>query len=210
MIAFAKPASRTQTAVDWQAKFLELLPSIRRQARMAFRHEPPERRQDLVAEVLANSWVAYVRLMERGLDNIVYATPLAQYAVRQVRAGRRVGCRSNVKDVSSEYAQRSKGFVVESLDRYDKKREQWREILVEDRKAGPAEIASCRIDVAEWLQSLPSRLQRIAETLANGEPTKTAARRFGLSPGRISQLRRELKKSWESFHGEETAALHTA
>jgi len=202
MIAFAKPASRTQTAVEWQSKFSKLVPAIRRQARFAFRHEPPERRQDLVAEVIANCWVAFVRLMERGLDDIVYATPLAQYAVRQVRAGRRVACRSNVKDVSSEYAQRSKGIVVESLDRYDRKREQWREILVEDCKAGPAEIASSRIDIAEWLQSLPSRLRRIAETLANGESTKTAARRFRLSPGRISQMRRELMYSWQAFQGE--------
>jgi len=210
MIAFAKPTTRTRTALELQSKFLELFPSLRRQARVAFRNEPPERRQDLVAEVLANCWVAYVRLMERGLDDRIFPTPLAQYAIRQVRAGRKTGSRLNVRDVSSEYAQRSRGFHVERLDRYDRDDQEWKELIVEDRKAGPAATAACRIDFHDWLASLPRKLRRIAETLASGESTKTAARRSRLSPGRISQLRRELEKSWESFHGEETAALHTA
>lgn len=210
MIAFAKPTTQTKTALEWQERFLEILPTIRRQARVAFRNEPPERRQDLVAEVTANSWVSFVRLMERGLESIVYATPLARYAIRQVRSGRKTGSRLNVRDVSSEYAQRSRGFHVERLDRYDRDSQEWEELIVEDRKAGPAETAACRIDFHDWLASLPRKLRRIAETLANGETTKTAARRFRLSPGRISQIRRQLKEDWEAFHGEKDAALTIA
>jgi hypothetical protein len=183
-------------------RFLTMLPQIRAQARVAFGGKSPERREELIAEVFANCWVAFVRLMERGLGDVVYPTPLAQYAIRQVRSGRKVGGSLNVNDVSSGYAQKSKGFSMESLDQYSQRKRQWKEILVEDRRTGPAETAASRIDVGEWLRSLPKRSRVIAETLALGETTKKAARKHGVSAGRISQLRRELKGNWEAFQGE--------
>ena len=124
-----------------EERFLEMLPQIQAQARFAFRKELPGRRQELIAEVIANCWVAFVRLLERGLEDLIYPTPLAQYAIRQTRDGRKVGGRLNVRDVSSSYAQRRKGFRVSRLDRYNQRKEEWKEVLVEDKTAGPAEIA---------------------------------------------------------------------
>jgi hypothetical protein len=77
----------------------------------------------------------------------------------------------------------------------------WQEILVEDRQAGPAEIAASRIDVGAWLASLPERTRRVAEHLARGETTTAVARAFDLTPGRISQLRAALRQSWNLFQG---------
>jgi hypothetical protein len=182
--------------------FLSLLPAIVEQARFAFRHERPDRRQELIAEVVANAFVAFARLVQRGLTSIIYATPLAQYAIKQVHDGRRVGCKLNVRDVSSEYAQASKHFTVERLDRYDFENGEWREILIEDRRSGPAETAAARLDIGQWFATLPRKKRRIAATLATGEPTKKAARKFGVSAGRISQLRREFEDSWAEFQGE--------
>jgi len=198
MIAHAK-RQRVQTLHD---KFLDMLPFIRNQARLAFRGESPELREELIAEVVANCFAAFVRLMDRGLDDVIYPTPLAQFAIRQVRDGRKVGTKLNVNDVSSGYAQRRKGIKVESLVRYSHRKQEWREILIEDRHAGPAETAASRIDFSDWLQSLPRRSRRIAETLASGETTKKAAKKHRVSAGRISQMRRELKDDWEAFHGE--------
>ena len=205
MIAHAKRMRPSAASVCY-AKFLSLLPAIREQARFACRTEEPERRQEFTAEVLANCWVAFVRLVERGLIEVVYATPLVQYAIKQVRGGRRVGTKLNVRDVSSEYAQREKHFTVERLDRFDEKKGHWREVLLEDRHAGPAETAAARIDVSEWMTRLPKRKRRIAETLATGETTKAAARKFKVSPGRISQTRRELEDGWREFQGEAMGA----
>jgi hypothetical protein len=190
---------RAQTRQD---RFLELLPQIRTQARLAFRNEPPELREELIAEAIANCFVAFVRLMDRGLDDVIYPTPLAKFAIKQVRSGRKVGSQLNVNDVSSNYAQKAKGFVLEDLDRFDQQRGEWREILIEDRHAGPAETAASRIDVGEWLQSLPKRTRQVAETLATGEMTKKAAKKHGVSSGRISQMRRELMDNWQAFQGE--------
>ncbi len=148
--------------------------------------------------------------MERGPEDAIYPTPLVQYAIKQVRDGRKVGSKLNVNDVSSEYAQRSKGFMLESLVRYNQRKEEWKEVLVEDRHAGPAETAASRIDFSEWLRSLPRRSRRIAETLATGETTKKVVKRFCVSAGRISQLRRELKDAWEAFQEEAQAPVAVA
>ena len=188
------------------ARFLAMLPSIRRQARLAFRNCRPEAQEELVAEVVGNAYGAFRQLIERGKADLAYPTPLTRYAVRQLRAGRCLGSQLNVNDVSSPYAQMAKGIIVERLEQFDPEEGAWREILIEDRRVGPAETASARIDVTAWLGSLGRRKRRIAETLARGETTGTVATMFGLSPGRVSQLRQELRRSWEVFQGTSVSA----
>ena len=108
----------------------------------------------------------------------------------------------NANDVASGACQRQRGVKLERLDRRHPDGEGWREIVVEDKTAGPAEIAATRIDFGDWLGLLSSRKREIAETLATGESTGKTARRFGLSDARVSQLRRELMDSWQAFVGE--------
>ena len=201
MIASVQRIHQTHTTAR-NEQFLSLLPLIKKQARFAFRDKPHGHRQELISEVIANAFVAFNRLVERGLSDVVYAMPLAQYAIKQVCGGRRVGAKLNVRDVSSEYAQREKGFTVERLDRFDERKGEWREVLVEDRKAGPADTAAARVDLANWFATLPRRQRRVAETLASGETTKAAAKKFAVSAGRISQMRRELEVAWQDFQGE--------
>jgi FixJ family two-component response regulator len=74
--------------------------------------------------------------------------------------------------------------------------------LVEDRKAGPAETAAARIDMAAWLRTLTRRQREIASFLARGESTSSAAKRFNVSAPRIAQIRRELHDRWQEFCGE--------
>ena len=122
---------------------------------------------------------------------------------------RKVGGKLNVLDISSTYCQQRKGVVVERLDHFDEEENAWLEICLEDRHVGPAEVAATRMDFAAWLKSLPKRLRRIAKFLATGETTTVAAKKFGVCPGRISQIRMELKRAWQTFQGEEpgTAVL---
>ena len=205
MIAAACPQDPDPRNHRYAAKFLVLLPLIQRLARRAFRRYGVEERQELIAEVVANCWAAFVRLMDRDCEERVFATPLARYAIRQVRDGRRIGTTRNVNDLSSSYAQQQRDFRLERLDRYSPSQHRWKEILVEDRHAGPAATAAARIDIAAWLRSLPVRPRRVAETLANGETTGRVARRVRLSAGRISQIRRELRRGWDDFQGDAAA-----
>jgi hypothetical protein len=202
MIASIKyPKSETQ-APAWHASFMAMLPAIRRQAQITFRKVPLELRHDLIQEVIANCFTAYSRLVELDQEDVAFPSALARFAVAQIRAGRRVGNRLRVRDVMSEYAQHRKKFQVEPLHFFDEEEGTWEEILVEDKRATPAEIAACRIDFSSWLRKLPRQRRKIALALAGGESTTEAAKTFGVTAARISQLRQWLKESWEAFQGE--------
>ena len=201
MIAIAERPQK-QAVPRWHKKFLQMLPLIRRHAAVSFRHLGREARAEAVQEVVCNALAAFRRLVELGKSDVAYASPLARYAVAQVRAGRRVGAKLNCKDVGSLHCQHRKGVYVESLDHFDEEQDCWVEVLVEDKTAGPADIATSRVDFADWMQTLPSRQQRIANALATGESTKGTARKFRVTPGRVSQLRYELMRSWYQFVGE--------
>lgn len=196
------------TQPHWHTMFLGLVPRIRQHAQIRFRHTNPADREEAVQEVIARSLLQFLRLIELGKEHLIYAGPLARFAVAQVRGGRRVGGELNVRDVSSSYCQARKGVLLDSLNRYDDASESWQEALVEDRRATPADLAAARIDVREWLETLPERSRHLAEQLATGESTSCAAKRFGVSSSRVSQLRRELECAWNTFQGEPSCALH--
>ena len=179
-----------------------MVPRIRRQARFAFRKTQPELQQDLIADVIANALLAYVRLVELGKQDVAFGSALGRFAVAQVRVGRRVGNRLRVSDVMSRYAQQQKGFWVERLDQFDDEENCLQEMVVEDKRATPAEVAAVRIDFASWLRLLPRQRRMIALALAGGETTTTAAKKIGVSLARISQVRQWLKENWLRFQGE--------
>ena len=204
LVAENKSSSAVVQQPPWHTVFLRLVPRIRQHAQIRFRHVNPADREDAVQEVIARALLQFLRLLELGKEHLIFAGPLARYAVAQVRGGRRVGGQLNIRDVSSQYCRARKGVALESLDRSDEASDRWQEVLVEDRRATPADIAASRIDVREWFQTLPRRSRRLAERLATGESTSGAAQMFGISPSRVSQLRRELYCAWNTFHGEST------
>ena len=187
----------------WHHGFLAMLPAIRTYARIAFRNLAPEAREEAVQEVVCNALVAYVRLVELGKADLAYPSVLARFAVAQTRDFRKVGGHLNCKDVLSRYCQRKKGIVVERLDKFDAEDGQWIEAVVEDHHTPVPDQVAFRCDFPAWLRSLPIRNRRIAQALSVGHTTGEVAKRFNVSPGRISQLRQELHRAWQEFHGEE-------
>lgn len=205
MVAPVKQVRSQKPARGWQKMFLAMLPSIVTHARIVFGRLHGDNRDDMIQEVIANSFVAFARLAELNKLDLAYPGVLARYAVAQVLDGRRVGNRLNIRDVASPHAQKRKGLRLERLDRYDEVEDCWQEILIEDKTVAPADLAASRIDFPHWLSTLSPRNRKIAMKLAAGESTGEVARRFGMSAGRVSQLRRELRDSWQEFHGEDTA-----
>jgi hypothetical protein len=198
--ASPSPAPRRR----WHRQFLALLPQIIVRAKIAFSDLRPEARAEMVQEVVCNAFQAFARLVQLKRTSIAYAAPLAIFGIKQARDGRKVGGHLNCQDISSEYCQRLKGLVVERLNRHDKDDENaWCEVLVEDRRAGPADTARMRLDFESWLASLPVRYRHLAQYLSLGNRTSDAARKFRVSNGRVSQIRKELAESWQKFTGEE-------
>lgn len=69
--------------LPWQASFVQMLPTIRCYARIAFRELAPEEREEAMQTVIASAAVAYAELgAQSGRAKLGYATPLACYGVR--------------------------------------------------------------------------------------------------------------------------------
>lgn len=186
---------------SWQNRFLVLLPTIKSQTLFALRKLRRDQREEAMQEVIARVYAAYVALVKRGRESIAYPTPLVRFALAQYRDGRRLGSRLNINDVMSPYCQRIRGIRRETFDGFELRGDAWQEVLVENGKSTPADIAATRVDFCNWLNSLPPSKRRVTEALASGDTTKEAAAKFSLSQARVSQLRLELKRSWFQFHG---------
>jgi hypothetical protein len=189
-----------------QSRFLAaVLPRLARHAEVYFRHvRCPGRRADAVAEAVALAWKWFLRLTAHGKDVGDFVSTLAGYAARHVRVGRRLCGLEASKDVLSPLAQTRRGFLVQSLPAHDSGTAEnpALDALIDNTQTPPDEQAAFRIDFPAWLDTLGERNRTIAVEMMVGEPTMELAPRHGLSPARISQLRRELCASWRRYTGE--------
>ena len=192
-----------QELVPWQQRFMVLLPTILNYVLPAFRRLRPEAKGEAVQEAVACTYLAYARLVERGKESLAFATVLADHAIKQTRIGRLVGGHINSNDISSVYGQRRRQLRLARLDRFDAREGGWQEVIIEDQRTPIPDKVAFRCDFPAWLDSFSSRDRKIAEALADGRSTTEVAKRFGITLGRVSQLRRKFEKSWLEFHGEE-------
>jgi hypothetical protein len=195
-----------------QVRFLSILPRIELHGRISFRYvRCPDQRADAIAEVVALSWCWYVRLAERGKDATRFPSTLADYAARAVRAGRRVCGRERSRDVLSPTAQQHHHFTVERLPDVSTLRSNpLAEALRDNTQTPPPEQVAFRLDFPAWLLTRTERDRRLAEDLMTGERTSDVSTKFGLSPARISQLRRDFHEDWSRFCGLGEASTATA
>jgi len=184
---------------------MQMLPTVTKMALAAARHRDPEARQEFAAEAVAHALLMFASLVAQGRGELAYAGALALYAIKRVKIGRKAATPMNCNDISSQHCQMTKGLTLGRLDRFDTEENAWREVVVQDRHVGPAEVVATKLDFESWLRSLPRRTRKIAATLATGETTTRTARRFRVSAGRISQMRRELMGSWCEFVGDAAA-----
>jgi hypothetical protein len=186
-----------------QNAFLMILPRIQTQAWRAFQGLSFDMKQELQSEVVGHCWKSFIKLFELGRHEDVSPMTLARFAIRAVRSGRRIGASLNINDVSSIYCQNRMGIRSAAFCIIDQNGDNWAESLIADERARPDQLVMARIDFSEWLQTLKPLHRKIAEHLSLGESTHSTARIFNLSPGRISQIRRLLERSWRSFQTEE-------
>jgi hypothetical protein len=213
------PAAATPV-LGLHAAFLSMLPRIELQARVYFRGlRCPAHQAEAVQETVALCWRYFVRLVERGKDPLAFPTVLAAYAARHVKCGRRLCGQENGKDALSSLAQRRHGFAVEQLppstatsfdERYttgvgQRRQDAYEERLRDNTVTPVLEQVCFRLDFPAWLGTLTLRERRLVRAMAQGERTLDLSRRFGLSPARVSQLRRELHDDWQRFLGNDSA-----
>jgi hypothetical protein len=195
IIASSEPA----VAAQWSGGFLQVLPAVRNHARGSFQCLNRAEREEAMAEAMANAFVGYASAAVRGRLAYCHPASLATYAVRAVRSDRHVGGRQSSRDVMSRLARKRRGFIVRSIT--PAARQGWRAIVLEDRHVSPADQAAFNLDYEQWRNRFALRQRRIIDRLAAGDTTGTVADRFGVTPARISQLRRQFERSWIQFQG---------
>jgi hypothetical protein len=171
-----------------QDSFVRYLPVMRRQARLAFQGFDAEEK---AAAVIALCWKHYHRLGERGwADEPGILKSVLFYSVKQVKAGRRIDHAGKPRDVLSLRAYGKVKFEPGHLDDYVGKHDQ------------VPDVVAFKIDVPAFLATLTPLRRSLILDLANGMTTTDAAKKYGVSPGRISQCRRELVLRYQRFVGD--------
>jgi len=204
----------TPSLSQLHSRFLALLPRIRTHGRVFFRHlKCPDKREDAIAEMVALSWRWFVRLVQQGKDPALFPATLATFAALAVKSGRRLARMERPRDVLSPRAQTRHSFTVESLpistrrsfeNLYSSPLGQRRQGAFEERLRDntitpvPDQV-SFRMDFPAWLKTRTERDRRVVQDLMLGERTGDVAGKYGLTAGRVSQLRRDFMEDWLRF-----------
>ena len=146
MISRGEQTTTTVNGGSWHDGFLDLFPRIAASARRHFRHLAAHAREEAVCEVVAHSCIAYRRLVELGKSDVAYAGPLARFAIASYRRGRRVGSRQNSRDITSPICQGRHHVRCTQLRHWCEQSGAWRDLVIEDRRSTPADVAATRVD----------------------------------------------------------------
>ena len=190
--------------------FLALVvPKVVSHGRVYFRHlKSAERKEECIAEMVALAWRWHQRLAERGKDATQFPTAIATFAARAVRSGRRLAGMDRAKDVLSPQAQQRQGFAVGKLpDCSTLDGSPLDEALHDNTRTPPDEQCAFRLDFPAWRATHAERDRRVLDDLMLGERTLDVAGKYGLSPGRVSQLRREFLTDWRRYISEPPAVV---
>lgn len=204
------------------AAFQGILPRIQLHAEIGFRGEKcPDRRAELIAEACGLAWKWFCRLAERGKDATQFPMALAGFAVRAAWSGRRVAGKDKAKDAMSPSAQQRHCFSVRSLPGTtaisheqlygsvdgQRKLDEFEEWLQDNTQTPIPDQVHFRVDWPQFFCTLTCRDRAVARFLSKGHSGKQAAEKFGLSPGRVTQLRQQWCREWKAFLGEPELAI---
>lgn len=183
------------------AKFMQLLPLIRQIASKAFKEYSTDRREDAVNDVIASAFINLKQLAEAGKLDEAYATPIAVFAVKRYRSGRRCGVPQSSTDVMAEHCRflgrvkvHNFGLAEHIADTFES------EATAVDARYPVHKTVQLKIDFFQtWFRQQTPRDQQIIRDLAIGETTGDAAKKYGVSAASISQYRRRYADSWYAF-----------
>jgi hypothetical protein len=182
----------------------EILPRATTHARITFRNvRDPDRIEEMTQEMLAVLWKWTLGLVRRRKDPSTFPNTLVAFAARAIRAGRKLTGNESAQDVLSFVAQQRHGFTVASLPEIHSLYDNVIDEALHDNTQTPVADQVCfRLDFPRWLATYDQRRRSIALDMSMGEKTSILADRYGMTWGRISQMRREYHKSWKRFCGE--------
>lgn len=194
-------ASLPIPTAEAQERFVPLMEAVQRVASLFFRSiKCSSRRDDLTQEALALGWKYHLSALQRGKDLRDYVGAFATFCCRHAFRGTRLAggqARRDVLDPANhrEFERGLTPLAVDPANTVSVLLDQ-----LQDRGShDPATRAVIRLAFTAFLNSLSERTRAVADLLAAGHSTKKTSALSGLTPGRISQIRRELLVAWEAF-----------
>jgi hypothetical protein len=187
-----------------QSAFLAILPKVEQVARGYFRRLTcPDRKQECICEAVALVWKWHQRLELKGRDSSLFVSALARFAAKAVHSGRRLCGQEKANDVTSRVCQHRRGFAVGELAQATAAaNNSLNEALRDNTQTAIPDQVQFRVDFSAWRCTLDNRRRRIMNAMMLGESTSELSNRFGMTSGRISQLRREFYEGYSAFCGE--------
>lgn len=155
------------------------LPALRRYFAIHFATHPD--REAMIADAISEAWLALLAKPDAPPSSIAW------FAARRVKVGRQF--QESTRSLTGPNPRRRCKPIRDAADVA---------ALFRDG-ANPARIVALRLDFREWFGRLSPRKQRIVNALAMGESTTEVAERFGLSLGRVSQIRGECYENFRCY-----------
>jgi hypothetical protein len=185
----------SQPHAELSAQFEAMIPRIESYAGARHRHLNPEARDELIQNSVALAWIRYLALAAQGKhQDPAVVEGMIFWSISHSGQGRLAHGKGQSKaKCVLDYSRRGlRGVKLErpNLD-----------LHVSLDSPVPVQ-AAFRVDTSAWLATLTARDRQIALDLAEGYTTGEVARRNGVSPARISQLRREFEESFREYHNE--------
>ena len=176
---------------DLRDSFTQSLPDLRQLARSRFFGLDPEARQEAVTNALALTWMFIHRLFLKGrAEEPGILNSCLWYAIKHTKEGRTPqGC-PMAKDAFQKRRLGKVRFEEFDLNNFV------------GRSTPVFEHAAFRVDVPAFLDTLNDRQRKMAIDLAWGMTTKAAAKKYGVTPGAVSQFRARFKKLFDEFFAE--------
>lgn len=174
-----------------QCCFVAFLPDMQAIASWSFRYLDPDKREEAVQNVVTLAWkFAHVLFRQGRMEEPGILKSVLSYAIRQTRSGRTLQGKSKCKD---------------ALDYRDRGRVTFEETDLTGfigRTTPVPDQVSFRVDVPAFLSTLKRHQQALAADLAVGMTTSEAAKKYGVTPGAVSQFRVRFKALFDSFFAE--------
>jgi DNA-directed RNA polymerase specialized sigma24 family protein len=192
--------------IVFMAILAKVLEGLEHSFRMVRNHHDKE---DLMQEALGMVWKWTLRMLKRDKDPREFPSAVAGYAAKNVKSGRRVAGGSTGKnDPLCRIAQGRHGFRLEVLPTIreltpgQREQDSFEEQLQDNTRSPVPDQVAFRIDFPQWLTTHTARSRDVMDAMMEGNCTTELAEAFGLTPGRISQMRRAFEHSWRIFIGE--------
>jgi len=167
-------------------------------AHWAKRVESSDLREELLQESVCNAWAHWQALLRKNDSVPRHLIPgLVKWAVIHALSGRGIAHRPGAGEAASTDKRPDRcrpGRVIgaHALSLFDVP-----ELFLWATGSDPSHHVEVKIDFQHWINQQSPLKQRVARMLAMGNGTAIVAQETGLSAARVSQIRRELKNSWE-------------